>query len=779
MTIIPWRDSSLRSYVFALVLAVWSVGTILFFSDRIESYLNHHARDLLAADLVVKSEDAIPNDWVQRARHLGLNTALTVEFQSMARLFEHDRPTLSTIKAVSEHYPLRGQLIYAHTTYPIPQPGEVWLDRANTLSKKVEIGSAEFDVQGQIIREPDTSFGLIAALPKVLMRLEDIDKTELLGPGSRVTWRLMLTGSPQQLEAFQSWLKPGLLPGASFQNPEDGQSTIQKSFDHTRILLGVSILSCFTLAMVAMILVTRRLHQEHEQSIAIFRVLGVSRRRMFYSLFGQIAFLSLLSGVIGSCLAYGTEQLMIKAFLDVSILPSNRLAPWLFLCLFACGLGLSFFGAPIWAMVSVSPLKIWRSSVSFGQVWKSFSLALLSAIFWWLLLSFLIDQLILGLVALAIILVFFFICFLSVVVINYGYKNPGDRFALVWCFIKEHPWLSAVQCFSVSLGLSMLVLLFALRADVLDRWVNSIPEDAPNYFLINIQQDQRNIVLKELTNQFGVKPRMDPVLRGRIDPAYVKQTKSRFIDREFTLSYFSELPLKNHIAQGSWWSSSEEDGWSLDVDVAKELGLGVGDTIAFWVAGQKYEAPIKNLRKVEWSQLTANYYAIASPHLFKNQPVSWMTTFRVKPDKAQALQEWQKLYPSLMLLDLNLVVNEARSFIEKISQVLIGLLSLSVIAGILVLYLVGQMTRDQQQSDQKVLSTLGVAHAKIKILRYFSCMVWSLWSGLFAAMCAYVAVFLVQQKIFNQIFISWQPLCLSFILASLFFAVFYLRSVRR
>ena len=128
-----WRAGEFRVLALALVIAVGSITSVGFFTDRIDQALRQQANELLGGDVVIVADHPIPDVYLQQARRLGLQTAQTRTFHSM--LVAGDNTALADIKAVTPGYPLRGRLrvspeLYApsHAAPAVPPPGTVWME---------------------------------------------------------------------------------------------------------------------------------------------------------------------------------------------------------------------------------------------------------------------------------------------------------------------------------------------------------------------------------------------------------------------------------------------------------------------------------------------------------------------------------------------------------------------------------------------------------------------------------------------------------------------------
>ncbi|MFT6288739.1 MAG: putative ABC transport system permease protein, partial [Alcanivorax sp.] len=141
-----WRGGELGVLVAALVLAVAVVSGISAFTTRLQSALEQESHRFLAADRVIRSSTDMPADWLQQADNTHLQYARTLTFPSM--VFAGDEAmVLASVKAVSNDYPLRGNLSYSEQPFGAalagtqgPSPGNVWLDSRLFALLDVAIG---------------------------------------------------------------------------------------------------------------------------------------------------------------------------------------------------------------------------------------------------------------------------------------------------------------------------------------------------------------------------------------------------------------------------------------------------------------------------------------------------------------------------------------------------------------------------------------------------------------------------------------------------------------
>ncbi|NNE37001.1 MAG: ABC transporter permease, partial [Gammaproteobacteria bacterium] len=103
-----WRAGEMRLIAIAVIVAVASMTSVSFFTDRVKKATETQATKLLAADLVLESRLPIPEDIIDAAKGFDLLTANIISLRSM--VVADDELQMAEIKAVDEGYPIRGQL---------------------------------------------------------------------------------------------------------------------------------------------------------------------------------------------------------------------------------------------------------------------------------------------------------------------------------------------------------------------------------------------------------------------------------------------------------------------------------------------------------------------------------------------------------------------------------------------------------------------------------------------------------------------------------------------
>lgn len=737
-----WRDArsgDLRLLLLAVLVAVAAITSVAFLSDRVSRALERDALQMLGADLVIEADAQIPEAIVARASDDELKTAKTYQFPSMVGSGE--RVQLASVKAVEKNYPLRGALLttsavgeQSQSTRQAPELGQVWVDpqvlalTGTKIGALLKVGDLQLEIARVITYEPDRGPQFVNLAPRVMMRAEDLTRSGLLGPGSRVGYSLLVAGNPKVIEDFRTWVEPRLSGGQKIVSIESGRPEIRRSLDRAQQFLSLVAMLAVLIAAVAVALAARRFGQRHRQSIAVMRCLGARQRDVTVILLGEFLIVGLTGAVLGIFIGWGGQALMVLSLggLLGSELPSSGLTP-LLQGLFA-GLWLLFAFAwpPLQALRAVPPSQIFRSThTAFPlQSWFAslFGVLGFAALMWWVARDLKFGAGLAGGFFLASVL-FAFVTRLALWGLE-GLRSrlgryPVLRFALAGVVRRRAATIA--QTSALAVGMMAILLLTIVRTDLIAGWQRTLPGDAPNRFLINVQDDQKDEVQKMLGQSGFPSVILSPMVRGRLVARngqqlsaqdYEDTRSKRLIEREFNLSYADALPDPQQVLSGRALNPSASEV-SLETGLAKSLRLNLGDELEFDVAGQLVHVKVTSIRRVDWDSMRANFFAIMTTQALKEAPQTWMTALHVEPSQSGIVQQLVAKFPNLTVFDVGAILAQLQSILDKVAVAVQGLFIFSVLAGAIVLAAALSATRDERIHESALLRALGATRQQL------------------------------------------------------------------
>ncbi|MEY3201625.1 MAG: hypothetical protein RIR70_1175, partial [Pseudomonadota bacterium] len=722
----------------ALVVAVASMTSVGFFTDRVASALQREANQVLAGDLALSADAPLPPALAREAGQRGLQTNESISFTSMATGASGTQ--LVGVKAVAAGYPLRGTLRMAPAlntpdapTQNVPLPGQAWVDErlASALSLRtgdeIGLGDTRLKVAGVLTYEPDRGVNFFAIVPRLLINRADLPATGLLQEGARINYRLHLAGSMSQIEDYKNWVSGKLLRGQRIDDVANARPELRSALDRAERFLKLAALLAVVLAAVAIGLSARRFMERHLNGCAVMRCLGASRRRLLGLFVGEFLLLGLIAASLGALLGFGVQAVlaMLLSVLVKTPLPAPGVAPFFQGLWVAMALLVGFILPHVLRLCSVSPLAVirreWSKSPAPALVW-ALGAVVLSLLMTWIAGEVRLAALVVaGFAAAAALFGGLAWALLRVAFLPAAWCSLGVRLGL--SSVRSKFALSVVQCVALALGLLAMMLLFATRADLLENWSNSVPQDAPNRFVINIQPDQREAVGAMLKAGGVSGVMMNPMVRGRLVAIngravsaqdYTEDRAQRLIEREFNLSFDTALPFGNKITAGRWHGDDAAPQFSVESGLAKTLGLQLGDVLRFEIAGRVSEARITSLRALRWDSMRVNFFVISPPQTLAHHPMSFITAFHLPPDKTRLPDELVARFPNLTVIDTTAVLSQFKEVMDQLSRAIEVVFVFSVVAGVVVLLAALLSTHDERRREVAVLRTLGAGQGVLR-----------------------------------------------------------------
>jgi putative ABC transport system permease protein len=734
------------------VLAVGSLATVGLFADRVRQALQQQAQSLIGADLRITSTRPFSPAYRELAHAHGLQVVESRTFPSMVSF--HDKVLLSEIQSVEMGYPLRGKIeLEGESDASIPASKTIWVDERLlrrldlSVGDEVGIGAQHFKVAARIVKDIDQSIGFASFSPRVLMNEADLASTGLVQEGSRISYRIMFAGDAPQVLDLRAALQQKLTGNEKMEDVRDARPEIRTALERAEHFLGLAALSAAILAGAAMALAARRFVYRHLDGCAVMRCLGAQQDQILKLFLYQFIFLGVISVTLGGMLGYVTQAALVQSIASMreAGLPQPSALPLLKAAVSGFALLLGFAFLPLLQLRKVSPLRVLRRELGLPETsaWVIYGLALgvLAGLFLWHA-----GSLKLGLAVLAGLLGGLLIFGGLAWLVLRGLAKYALYFNAHWRHafnnLARQGSSAAVQVVALSLGGMALLVLTLVRADLTESWQNKLPPDAPNRFLVNIQADQTQPVLDFFTQRALPPPQLQPMVRGRLiainaheinGDSYPDPRARALVEREFNLSYMEQMPLWNTLVSGQWWKAAERDALSVEEGIAKTLGINLGDTLTYDVAGSKFTAKVTSLRKVQWDSMKVNFFVITTPELLKDFPTSYLSSFYLAPDKVRAGDELSRQFPNLLMIDTGAVIAQVRNIIDQISQTVSAVFLFTLLSGLAVLYAALLSTQDERSYEAAILRTLGADSRYLSRLHLFEFAVLGALSGLFAA----------------------------------------------
>ena len=787
-----FRRGELTIICLAIVLAVATVFSLSGFSGQIKQALLTSSSSYIAADRVLRTSRVIDPEILLKSKQLQLKVAEKVETESM--VFAGERMLLSELSVISDLYPLRGQLKVKHsvaqqvaTVEHAPPQGSVWvepsvLNRLNVkLGDQLDVGLASFVIAGIITDIPDRSYRAFIAGPTIIVNIKDLPKTQLVQPGSRLTYKYLFAGDNEAIQALESWVQPKLNDAQRFYDAKQAQSRLSNTLTTAEKFLSLASLLGIVLAAVAVAVASRRYGQRHQPMVAVFKALGadLSHIRKLYYLHWSL--LSLISISIGLAVGYALLVLGVNAIDSYLSLDNTQLGFQPFGIAVITGLlcAVAFAVEPLKKLVNTSPLKVIRGfneekSARFGL----HQLVPLLALFALLMLFSQDLRMSLSLLAGGIIV--------SVILLAFGRglmsagrsvgSQAGKSWHLALANLKRRASENSVQLVSFTIAIKLLLLITVMKTSIISEWQQQFPENTPNHYVMNIAQEQLADI-NSFVDQNNIQSQgFYQVFRGRLAEINSEELVSRAelkdaekqrketgedndetrqarqgVGRELGLTWHDDIPYQNKLVEGQWWTASDKEGQvSVESGMAERLSIKLGDKLTFDIGGQRFTVPVTSIREVNWQSRQLNFIMVFNKPVLEAFPATFISAWMVPESQNIDLSLFFKQFPTVTMMDFGAILKQLFQVIDQVSVAIELILILVVLAGSLVLIAQVQASMEERERELAILRTLGAKGALLRNSILFEFVALGAIAGLMASFAMEIAVYFLQTQVFDM-----------------------------
>jgi len=524
-----FRHAELATLAAALVLAVAALCAVATLANRVERAIVASAAELIGGDLSIGASRELPPVFVEQATQRGLATSHLADFPSV--VFAGDASRLAEIRATDAAFPLRGVFAVrdaggAERIVHGPPAGTVYAEPAVLTALHVQVGNSlrvggrDLIIGGEITRSPDSG-NLFRLAPRVVMNLTDAESIGLLAAGSRARHRLLLAGAQSSIDAYSDAIKAQLPPGAEITTVKEAQQNLAGAFERGGNFLRLAALLAALLSGVAVALAAQRFARRKREEVALLRCLGASRGEILLALLLELVLLALPACLLGLLGGLGLQQVVFMLAGD--LLPgATPSIPWQPpLAAFAIGVAVLFGFAlpPLLRLRDVEPMRVFRrdDSARAGRFDALYLLPLaLAAALIWLGAgdAQLALTLALGFAGVALVTLLLGLILLRFVRSGGARLSGALRFGLA--NLARRRTLSLLQSAALALSLTAFALLAVVGPSLLANWREELPADTPNYFLINLQDDQRAPMQEQLSALGASNINVLPIAVGKL-----------------------------------------------------------------------------------------------------------------------------------------------------------------------------------------------------------------------------------------------------------------------
>jgi putative ABC transport system permease protein len=753
-----WRDTRasrrrLMLFSLSIVLGVAALVAVGSLRDNLRRAVEEQTKALLGADLVITSRTALTPEAEQFIHGLGGEQAREIAFNSMLVVPGAGGATrLVQVRALRGGFPFYGEF----ATTPAAARGEI-ASGANALIEEglvvqyglkpgdtVKLGTGEFRVAGGLLKVPgESAAGITALAPRVFIPLEAVTATGLLKQGSLARYRVYLkfpenTDVEQRVRQLREKFRELRL---GFDTVEERRRELGAALTQVNSFLMIAGFASLFLGAIGIATAVHAHVRQKIPTVAVLRCLGASSLQAFAVYLIQGVGLGLAGALAGAVVGVGVQLALPVVLRDVLPFSFEFFVSWPAV---GGGVGVGVLISVLFALLPlleirrVSPLLALRSAFAEtggGRDWLRVLLlvAIAAVVFAFAILQ--MGNVRIG-AAFAGMLFFGFAVLAGLAkVIAWAARRLNVRrlpFAWRQGVANLHRPNNRTVLLLVSLGMgTFLMMTLYLTRDTLMAQLRVMGGgERPNLMLFDIQDDQVESISRiAAANGAPVRAEAPIVtmrisgLKGRPVAEVLKDPQARVaawtVRREYRSTYRSALVETESVIAGKFVgeapAGAESVPVSLEENLARDLGVKLGDAIEFDVQGVPVKTVVGSLRKVEWQRLAPNFFVVFPAGVLEGAPKFHVMALRVTDPAASARvqQAVVREHPNVSAIDLGLIMQTIDSVYAKASFVVEFLALFTVVTGVIVLAGAVLIGRGQRVRESVLLRTLGATKRQV------------------------------------------------------------------
>ncbi|MBT7760446.1 MAG: FtsX-like permease family protein [Rhodospirillaceae bacterium] len=747
-----------RIFLLCVTLGVSAIAGVGSLSDALVDGLRRDGRKLIGGDVELRLSHQAANKAQMAHLRASGQVSLAIEMRSMALRLDGAERGLVELKGVDGAYPLFGKMVLDQgqdldldlsAAFRVVDglPGAVaeavLLQRLKLkVGDAVKVGAARYRIAAAILREPDRGADSFVLGPRLMVARDSLGATDLIREGAQVKYRYRILLPPgSDVVAWIDDLK-ARFPDAGWRirDTRNGAPGLRRFIDRMRLFLTLVGLTALLVGGLGIGNAVRSFLESKTGTIATLKCLGAPARLIFQTYLLLVMVLTALGVAAGLMIGIGTPILLSGLMAD--LLPFQvqfNLHP--LPLLLAAGYGfLTALAFAIWPLARAQ-------GVPAGALFRDLAAPMASRPPWrYIALTAVAFA---GLAGLAILtaeerrFAVWFVCGAAVAmavflaaglgIVDLARKLPRPRRAVLRLALTNlyRPGAATVPVVqSFGLGLSVLVAVIGVEGNMNLQVTERLPERAPAFFFIDILPDQATKFDSLAMAVTGVEEvERVPALRGRIvkingvDAAKVKVAPEAAwaVRGDRGLTYTGPPPPDAHIVEGAWWPPDYTGPplVSLDVNIAKGMGIGIGDHLTVNVLGREITAEIANLRRIDWSTLGINFVIVFAPGALEGAPHTFIATAKTTPAAELPLQTAvTDTYPNITAIRIREALEAVNQILRNIGIAVRSTAAVTLAAGILVLAGAIAANHRRRVYDAVVLKVLGATRGRI-LATYF------------------------------------------------------------
>jgi putative ABC transport system permease protein len=744
----------LSVFVLCIALGVAAVAAIGSLAASFNEALARQGRILIGGDLSFELVHRETNPH-ERAALEDLGTVSeSASFRAMARSGK-GKSALVEVKAVDDTYPLYGEVVVTEPKDVGPlwrSPGVILaertlLDRLNLkIGDSIKIGETTVRIGGVLGEQPDRLADRLAYGPKVLMSRDTLVRTGLVQPGSLIRWiyRVKLPKARAADRDYLAQVRKDIemkfpQSGFAIRDWTDPAPSLRQDADRFTQFINFVGLTALLLGGIGVGNAIQSYMAKKREIIATFKCLGATSGLVLHVYLIQALLLTLVGismGLALGALAPAAVATLYADALPITLAVEPHPTPLVVAAIAGLLTMVLFVLWPLGQASRISPAVLMRAHLTEEHERLALPFALGSAAAGFALFALAIaaseERIITASISAGIVFAF-------VLLLGFGLlmQRLASRFrratppswALALASIGGPGSLARSVAVSLGLGLGLLIAVALIHRSLLTEIESQVEVDAPAYYFLDVEAPDLK-AFEETVKAIEPNAKIDdaPMLRGRIvdlngvsvDKVEVSPDARWVLAGDRGLTYADKVAPASTIEEGKWWPKdySGPPLVSFDGELAKGLGLKLGDKITVNILGRNVEAKIASLRKIDWDSLAINFVMVFSPNTLEGAPHRLVATLELPKGtdparEAKIIQALSVRFPLVTAIKIGDIINAAKNLLGKLMTAITATAGVTLLIGAAVLAGAAAAGQQRRKYLAVLYKTLGATRGRI------------------------------------------------------------------
>ena len=738
----------ISSIIATLFISLFILSAIFTIEDSLKKELNDNAKALLGGDLEIDYNRNKGNLKLVNKVKKFATVSQMIEFSTMVSTTNRkkNKSLFTRIKTVDTKYPLYGSVNYepfGSFDRMHREPNTLLINESLSknlnvkINDKIKVQNQIFTVIGIVKSVPDVS-GFVAFGDWALAGKQTLETLKLNGIGSFLNYEYKVkfnqSDDTRKIEKkIQDIFKND--EKVQLRYPENSASGLKRIINNFSQFLSLVSISAMLIAGIGIANTLLSFVNQNNMSIAVRKAVGFYSGNIKNLYYLQLLILLLIITTLAYCLSFLIVPIVDKYLSDgLGLSVSPVFSTLNFLKIFLVGLlVLIIFSIPtINSIDQVKASNLFRNVFQNLEFYYSKKSTFLSIILLSILILFFSadsERPVYSIgyfVAFFICLIVFFLLSKIITLFLKKFKSASNISLKVTIKnITQAKSITPITIMSLGLGVTLLLTLALVGINFQREIARSIPDIAPDYFFVGIQNEQKNIFEKNIISMdpnanIEVVPMVSSgiiKINGVNPSTYIKPENDSYwvIGSDRRSSWVDEVPKDNLLTEGEWWDLTKSDKLqiSLDSKVAEDLDINLGDIFTLNIYGREIEGEIVNFRAVDYRDLNINFAMLFNPQFAKNIPHEYLAT--AKFDNIEKFDEIKMLevLPSLSMIKISDYLNKVTDVLNKVFIAVILISAVTIVIGLIVISSTIMVQGKIKQYQNLVFKILGFSKREI------------------------------------------------------------------